>query len=412
MLPLLRTRPAFRRLWLAGAVSLVGDWLSFVATSLLALHTGGGARSLAIVFAVHALPHALFAPIAGAFADRFDRRKVLALAPLAQAAITGLMAIAAARRDLAAVQALVLLRGAVGAFVVPAEAAALRHTVKPEEIVPANALMSGTWSVAFVVGMALGGPLAAIGPTTAMVLDAATFLLAAALLRGLPAMRPEGGEVRSGSLVRVIAEVPADLAAAVRYARSRPDLLRWLLGKAPIAIAGGAGWVALNLVAGSAHPFGSAAVSLGVLQAVRGAGMGIGPMIAGSAPRRFEGASMHVAAVLVFVSVAILPTVSAGVALIAIVFAWGAGGGANWVIASSGLQRIAPDRFMGRLASVDELVTTAALIGGALIGAEIVERSGSTVAAAWAGAAIGAAAWVWLFRPQREGALEAAMKSA
>ena len=412
MLRLLRGRASFRRLWIAGAVSLVGDWLSFVATSLLALGSGGGARSLAMVLAVHALPHALFAPIAGAVADRFDRRRLLVLAPIAQAALTALMALAAARRDLVMVQALVLARGAVGAFVVPAETAAVRHTVEPDELIPANTLISSTWSVAFVVGMALGGPLAALGPATAMALDALTFLVAAALLRGLPAMRPEGARERRTSLTRVLIEVPADLAAAVRYAQSQPALLRWVLGKAPIAIAGGAGWLALNLVAGRVHPFGSAALSLGVLQAVRGAGTGIGPMIASAIPRRFEDLANHGAAAIAIVAIALFPTATAPAILLLLALVWGAGSGANWVIASAGLQRLVPDRFVGRLASVDDLATTAAMISGALLAAEIVERSGSTVATGWVGAAIGAAMWLWLFRPEREPAVDGAIKSA
>lgn len=48
---LIRRNRAFRRLWAAGAVSLVGDWLSFVAVAALALSSGGGAFGLALVFA-------------------------------------------------------------------------------------------------------------------------------------------------------------------------------------------------------------------------------------------------------------------------------------------------------------------------------------------------------------------------
>src|SRR5205823_2450338 len=50
----IRRNAAFRRLWAAGAVSLVGDWLSFVAVAILALSSGGGAFALALVFAAHA----------------------------------------------------------------------------------------------------------------------------------------------------------------------------------------------------------------------------------------------------------------------------------------------------------------------------------------------------------------------
>jgi MFS family permease len=172
MLSLLRRRPAFRRLWIAASASLIGDWLSFVAISLLAMDRGGGALSLALVFAVHALPHALFTPISGVVADRLDRRTVLIVVPLVQAALTVAMALAAGSGMVWLVQMLVLVRSAGTAFMVPAEAAALRHTVEPGELVPANAILSGTWSITYIAGMVLGGAIASLGAVPAILIDA------------------------------------------------------------------------------------------------------------------------------------------------------------------------------------------------------------------------------------------------
>jgi len=406
MLRLLRTHPLFRRLWLAGTISLVGDWLSLVAVALLALDRGGGARSLALVLAAHALPQALLAPVAGVVADRFDRRRVLLAAPLAQAALTLLMALAAARGAVLAVQALVLARSAVSAFVVPAEAAALRRTVPEAELLRANGLLSGTWSVTYVAGMALGGALATLGPATAMLLDALTFAAAAALLRGLPALVPERGpKARAAGVAAAFAD---DLTAAYRYAADRPALFRKVFGKAPIALAGGAGWVTVHLLADGLRPLGTAALSLGVLQAVRGAGTGIGPALASALPRRFEGGTDQAAAALTFAAIAALPAATSAPALLMIALLWGMGTGTNWVLSSAGVQERAPDGMVGRLASMDELGTTAALVAGALLGAEVVTRAGSPLAAAGVGAVLGASAWAWLWR-RREGAAAVAM---
>ena len=66
----------FRRLWASQAISLFGDWLSFIAISLLALHKGDGAIALAMVLAAHTLPSALAQPLAGVLSDRFDRIKL------------------------------------------------------------------------------------------------------------------------------------------------------------------------------------------------------------------------------------------------------------------------------------------------------------------------------------------------
>src|SRR5262245_56214514 len=116
MLHLLRLHPGFRRLFLAATTSQLGDWLSFVAVSLLVQANGGGALSLAVVLAVHALPHALLAPLAGTLADRFDRRRLLLAGSVVQAALTLLMAAAALRGQVTLVQVLVLCRSAASAF--------------------------------------------------------------------------------------------------------------------------------------------------------------------------------------------------------------------------------------------------------------------------------------------------------
>jgi dTMP kinase len=70
--------PAFRRLWVALSFSSLGDWLGLLATTALAqeLNTGYSAKAYAIgaVLGVRLIPSLLFGPLAGALADRLNRR--------------------------------------------------------------------------------------------------------------------------------------------------------------------------------------------------------------------------------------------------------------------------------------------------------------------------------------------------
>lgn len=385
---LLRRHPAFRRLWAAAAISQLGDWLSFVAVSVLALASGGGALGLAVVFAAHALPGALLSPVAGALVDRVDRRRVLLAADGVAAALTVAMAVAAAAGAFTAVQLLLLARSAVSAIMPAAESAVVRRLVAPDELVPANALLAATWSIAYVAGMALGGVAALLGPALALLVDAATFVVAAAVHARLPPI-PVDPE-RRADLIAIVRATPRDTAIALRVAADHRPLLAAVLGKAPLGLAAGAAWVALNLIGAAAQPFGAAALSFGILQAIRGAGTGIGPAAAAWLARRGarETSLDHAARASMLLAVAGLAVARDPLGLAAVSLVWGVGTGTNWVLAHTALQRHATDAVIGRLAAFDELLVTVAMVVSAFAGAVVADAAGAG-AAALTGVALG-----------------------
>jgi MFS family permease len=401
LVSLLRRRPHFRRLWLSEIVSLLGDWMSFVAISLLALREGGSVVALALVLAAHNLPHAVLAPIAGTLADRLDRRRLMISVNVIEGALTIAMALAASRGEVALVQVLVLARASAAAFLPPVQSATLRRVVEGDELLAANTVSSVTWSVMFAVGMGVGGAIAALGPTTALLLDATSFGVAALLLRGLPPMVAEGHEERGragAALMTALTSVRRDMLAAFRHARSHGALLEAMFGKTPLALAAGGAWVLLNLTSNHASVkiAGSAALALGLLQCVRGVGTGVGPMLSARLLRRGMSIKRAVllSALTAFGGIALFALVGTWPVLLISVLAWGAGIGSNWVITSAEIQRLSPDRFVGRLSAIDGFSHTVSMSASALAGAALVDATGAETGAAWLGIAAGIAGFL------------------
>ncbi len=209
----LARRRDFRRLWLGDAVSLLGDWFTYVAVGLLALEAGEGLTAVAMVLVAHTLPKAVFAPYAGRLADRLDRRRIMVVVSLMRAAIVAAMAVAAYADQLLVVQGLLFVRMALGAFIDPAAQASLPQLLPGPLLGRANALLGATWSVVFTVGVGLGGLVTAVvGPVGALSIDVVTFVAAAAILSRLPRLRPGDtpGAVMPGGAGSESAECEAD----------------------------------------------------------------------------------------------------------------------------------------------------------------------------------------------------------
>ncbi len=391
-LRLLRQHPAYARFWLAECLSLAGDWFSLVAVSVLAIgEGGGGAWSVAVTLALYEVPTALVRPWAGVLADRFDRRDLLVGIHLAQAGLTALMAWRAAAGDLAGLQALVLVRALMAGLDWPARSGAVRRLVPEEDLLAAAAFGGATWSAMYAVGMGLGGLVSSYGPALALALDTGSFLVAAALLLTLPAMptRTEG-RVRDAVL-----RSWSDLREAAALAWRSPDLLAAVTAKTPFGLAGGAAVVLLNVVAHDAAFVGTGAATLGFLQSVRGLGTGVGPVAAERLvrggmplPRLFAGI-----AVVGFAGIAALGWARSAPLVVAAVFLWGSGTGANWMVSAAEVQRRSPDAALGRLSGLDMLLVETAFGLSALAGGAVIEASRPGAAAALA-VVLGALSWL------------------
>jgi MFS family permease len=254
--------PEFRALWAAHVLSIVGDQLARVALSVLVYTRTESPLLTALTYALGFLPWLIGGPLLAGLADRYPRRTVMVVSDVVRAALVALMAM-----PLVPLPVLLALLFAAELCAPPfasARAALLPQVLDDDQLyVLGSAVNTITWEVAQVVGFVLGGVMVAlVSPGGALLLDAATFVVSAAVLavwvRARPAPEREAG-----------AGLAADLGAGARLVFRDPwlrtlTILAWLCAAymvpealaAPIAESAGAGALAVGLLL-AANPIGT-----------------------------------------------------------------------------------------------------------------------------------------------------------
>jgi dTMP kinase len=201
---------SFRKLWFALSLSSFGDWLGFLAQTALAAELAAGHTylvqnsSVGLVVFVRLLPAVLLAPLAGAFADRLDRRLTMVIADVGRFSLYVSIPIV---HTLWWLFVATFLIETLSLFWIPAKEATVPNLVPREQLEQANQLSLlttyGSAPVAALVFALLSlftGVLSHAWPffTTnridlALYFDAATFLVSAGTIFTLHEVSRQGG---------------------------------------------------------------------------------------------------------------------------------------------------------------------------------------------------------------------------
>jgi MFS family permease len=263
-LRLLGANRPFRLLWSARAVSYLGDSLGLVALMLHVAETTGQALAVAGLLLAGDFAPALLGPLAGTVADRLDRRRVMVGCELVQGALV--VAVAGWLPPLPLLLVLVGLRAVAGQVFQPASRAAVPAVVAEGDLERANAAVG----VATNGGETLGPLVAALllpvlGVRGVLLVDAASFLVSAALLGFLPGLRGPGrGPGPRPSFL-------ADAAGGLRYLRGQAVVRAVALGYFAVVACTGIDDVALVFLA--TGTFGAGGTAVGLLLAAVGIGL-------------------------------------------------------------------------------------------------------------------------------------------
>jgi MFS family permease len=346
-LGLLRRRD-FRLAYAAIATSELGDAFQYIALMWFALEAGGPVGVLVVRLA-DSIPALLFGFHGGLLADRLERRRTMIAADLVRGAVLIPVAVAGLAGHLplwGLVLAAFLLTGATSYFD-PAYGALLPALVERRNVQPANALVRASADAIGVGGWAVAAGLLVVMPLSVLfAINAATFFISAALLARLhPRPAPtvvEGtawSQVREGfralSVLPVLAVAVATLAIAITIESGTwmvgvPELVRSELGHE----AGGFSLVMVGYALGSIA----------------------GGMYLARRPVRRKAYASLVAWVLYLPAYLLMGLAGTlGVALVGALCA-GLGQGSSIVLLHSAAQEEVPDRVLGRVMGLVNLV--------------------------------------------------------
>ncbi|MBV7338622.1 MFS transporter [Chloroflexi bacterium TSY] len=354
-LSLLKRNPDFRSLWFASIVTLLGDWFNTISTIVLINRYTDSGMAVAGLFLLRMLPPFLLSPIAGLVADRFSRKTIMIISDLLRVLIVLGFLLVDSAAEAWLVYLLTALQFSISTFFYPASSAILPNLLdRKEDLLLANTLGSITWSAMLALGAALGGITAAVfGVYTALVLDAMTFALSAALI----------GRIRLRTSVVTSNAHQNDrtaLLGGLRYAIEKPQIGIVTLVKALGSI--GSVDIIMAAFASTLFIYGDGgALGLGMMMTASGIGAVLGPLIANRFTPETEqalrrGIGLGFAAVVL--GWIFMGQSGVFVLVLAAILLRSMGTSTNWTYSSVLLQMTVPNHVLGRVIALDEAIRT------------------------------------------------------
>lgn len=371
--PPLRRNRDFATLLISQSVSAGGDAVSATALPLLVLALTGSGVAMGTVAAVSAGADFVMGAVAGALADRGDRKRMMFLADLGRAILTALIPLSVMLNGptMAVIILVTAPMAILRAFFRAGYLAAMPNLVGRSQLAKGNGVLETGMSIAFILGPAIAGLLVAvIGPGLTLALDAASFAISSL---GLFLIKRELKAPADRPPSRVIDDIREGIEFVARHRVLRAVILMFAITTATLAPLGAA--MTFRVV----RDLGQSPAAFGLTLTGLGVGTIVGSLFAARLGPRTNVARTLIGAVLVMgVSNAlsgVLPSMAAVVALMVIA---GAGEAALVVVYVSVRAAYSPEALVGRIASTARVIALGLQPIGALIGGVLIDAIGGS----------------------------------
>lgn len=401
----------FALVWTAGLISLTGDWMLNIALPIYVYALTRSVLVLSVTAILSLLPRMALAPLAGVFADRWSRKRLMIASDVLLALALTPLLLVRQPDQVWIVFVVSFVSGCLEQFFAPAESALLPSLVPEDLLVSANALGGVNSNTARLVGPALGGLVMAwVGLPGVVVGDGVSFLLAALMIalisvsgRGAPApapaVAPATGAVVAGGAPNSGASNPGTPRGGIWHA--------WLDGvrlvpRRPLSIvfvataitSFGEGLFGVLLVVFVYVVLRGGALQLGWLMSGQAVGGLLGGLVIGWIGRRFRPARLYAVGMLLFglldliivnapgllppiarmvVPGAAVPVLFVVIGLFVVV---GIPGAASQAGFNTLVQTAVPDRYLGRVFGLLMAVMSLMALGGMVLAGGLGDQVG------------------------------------
>lgn len=277
------SNPVFARLYCAQTINLIGDSLTWLGLALLAFELADEKAGLILsgALTLRVMAFVLLSPVAGALADRVDRKRIMIVTHLARIVLVCLLPFVTQAWQ---IYPIVLALNVFYAFFTPTYTATIPLVATQEEYPTAIALSSATYQLLGVLGPGLAGSFAAfVGTRQVFFLDGMTFLIAAILIITLPRQLIVA---RSQQDTRTVRRTLQDIRMGTTCLFSDP-LIRYALSMQLVAAIAGA-QILVNTVGYVQGTLNLGKVEYGWVMAAFGIGATLASVVLGNSMQRYR----------------------------------------------------------------------------------------------------------------------------